>query len=163
MSNRGALHLHHVGYAAKNIDSIRDLYVNRYGYEICTQVIHDPLQTALVQFLRLSRATNPTWNSSRRMRPESALASATQRGGGLNHLCFTCSQLEPAIEHLETMQMKLISEPKLAVAFGGRRICWLVGLDRVPIELVERRDETDLCIPGLATADDVPVHSGSST
>jgi methylmalonyl-CoA/ethylmalonyl-CoA epimerase len=162
MSDRGALRLHHVGYAAKNIDTIRDLYVNRYGYEICTPVIHDPLQTALVQFLRLAgdqsylELVTPD-------RPESALALATQRGGGLNHLCFTCGRLEPAIEHLETMQMKLISEPKLAVAFGGRRICWLVGLDRVPIELVERRDETDLCIPGLATADDVPVHSGSST
>jgi methylmalonyl-CoA/ethylmalonyl-CoA epimerase len=46
--------------------------------------------------------------------------------------------------------MRLISEPKPGLAFAGRRICWLLGDDRLPIELVERRDEADPCQPGLA-------------
>jgi methylmalonyl-CoA/ethylmalonyl-CoA epimerase len=162
MSDRGALRLHHVGHATKNIEAICETYVHRYGYEICTPVIHDPLQTALVQFVRLPgdqtylEFVAPDGS-------ESILTGATTRGG-LNHLCYTCGPLEPLIESLETTQMRLISEPKAAVAFGGRRICWLVGLDRIPIELVERRHERDLCAPGLsADAEDSPDRSRSST
>ncbi len=161
MSDRGALRLHHVGHATKSIETICASYVQRYGYEICTPVIHDPLQTALVQFLRLPgdqtylEFVAPDGS-------ESILTGATNRGG-LNHLCYTCGPLEPAIESLEATQMRLISEPKVAVAFGGRRICWLVGLDRIPIELVERRHENDLCIPGLSSEAEASAHSGSST
>jgi methylmalonyl-CoA/ethylmalonyl-CoA epimerase len=111
-----------------------------------TPVIHDPAQTALVQFLRLSseavylELVAPDGENSR-------LTNVVKRGGGLNHLCYTTSQLEQEITALEETGMKLISEPKPAVAFGGRRICWLLGWDRLPIELVERRDLSDRCIP----------------
>jgi methylmalonyl-CoA/ethylmalonyl-CoA epimerase len=158
MSDRGALRLHHVGHATKNIEASCDTYVHRYGYEICTPVIHDPLQTALVQFLRLPgdqaylEFVAPDGS-------ESILTAATSRGG-LNHLCYISGPLEQTIEYLEATQMRLISEPKVAVALGGRRICWLVGLDRIPIELVERRHDADLCTPGLSSE---PVRPGSST
>jgi methylmalonyl-CoA/ethylmalonyl-CoA epimerase len=36
------------------------------------------------------------------------------------------------------------------VAFAGRRICWLVGDDVLPIELVERSHTGDRCQPGLS-------------
>ena len=109
---------------------------------------HDPRQTALVQFLKLPGETSylefvaPDG-------PGSKLTGAVKRGGGLNHLCYTAGPLEAAIGHLEANGMKLISDPKPAVAFAGRRICWLLGADQLPIELVERRDESDTCTPGL--------------
>ena len=109
--------------------------------------MHDPKQTAHVQFLRLTSDTvylelvAPDG-------PASKLANAVKRGGGLNHLCYTCGPLEAAIEALEATGMKLISEPQPGVAFGGRRICWLLGQEPVPIELVERRDDSDECTPG---------------
>jgi methylmalonyl-CoA/ethylmalonyl-CoA epimerase len=82
--------------------------------------------------------------------PESMLTNAAKRGG-LNHLCYTAGPVEEAITQLEGTGMRLISEPKPGVAFGGRRICWMVGEDPLPIELVERRDDDDLCVPGLAS------------
>jgi methylmalonyl-CoA/ethylmalonyl-CoA epimerase len=81
--------------------------------------------------------------------PRSKVAEVTKQGGGLNHLCYSSGPLEEAIAGLEESGMKLISDPKPAVAFGGRRICWLFGPDQLPIELVERRDEDDACAPGL--------------
>jgi methylmalonyl-CoA/ethylmalonyl-CoA epimerase len=56
--------------------------------------------------------------------------------------------MEQAIANLEATRMILISEPKPARAFAGRRICWLMGRDRSPVELVERRSPSDLCLPG---------------
>ncbi len=142
------LRLHHVGYAVKVIEPIAQSYMERYGYHLSTEVIHDPLQTAFVQFLRL-QGDRTYLEFVAPDGPESKLITAAKRGGGLNHLCYTCGPLEGVIGGLEEQGMKLISEPKPAVAFQGRRICWLVGDDPLPIELVERRDDLDVCEPGL--------------
>ena len=143
------LNLHHIGYAVKSIDSIAASYVSRYGYELATPIIHDPLQTALVQFLKL-RGDSSYLEFVAPDGPESKLANVVKRGGSLNHLCYIAGPLEATISQLEENGMRLISEPKPGLAFAGRRICWLHGEDRLTIELVERRDDSDLCQPGLA-------------
>jgi methylmalonyl-CoA/ethylmalonyl-CoA epimerase len=143
------LRLHHVGYATKSIDSIAKIYAERFGYDISTPVIRDPLQTALVQFLRLP-GDQSYLEFVAPDGPDSKLTSTTSRRGGLNHLCFTAGPLEKTISELEANGMMLISPPQFALAFAGRRICWLVGEDPLPVELVERRDDSDECTPGLA-------------
>jgi methylmalonyl-CoA/ethylmalonyl-CoA epimerase len=149
MSKRGALRLHHVGYATKIIEPLAELYIQRYGYEVSTPVIHDPLQTALVQFLRLP-GDQTYLEFVAPDGPDSKLTAAPKRGG-LNHLCYSSGPLEQTIAELGQNGMRLISEPKVAVAFAGRRICWVVGEDPLPIELVERRDDDDLCVPGISS------------
>ena len=140
--------LHHIGYAVKAIESISDSYVTRFGYAVCTPVIHDPLQTALVQFLSMAgdrvylEFVSPDG-------PDSRLTNAVRKGGGLNHLCYIADNLEEAVGLLVQSNMMLISAPQPAVAFAGRRICWLVGEDMLPIELVERSHLDDFCKPGL--------------
>ena len=140
--------LHHVGYAVKAIESVSDSYVTRFGYAVCTPVIHDPLQTAFVQFFSLPgdrvylEFVSPDG-------PDSRLTNAVRKGGGLNHLCYIADNLEEAAGLLVQNDMMLISPPQPAVAFAGRRICWLVGEDMLPIELVERSDPADFCRPGL--------------
>ena len=147
MDPTDGMRLHHVGYAVKLIEPAAQSYMERYGYELSTSVIHDPLQTAFVQFLRL--AGDQTYlEFVAPDGPESKLINAARRGGGLNHLCYTCGPLEDVIAELEAQGMKLISAPKPAVAFHGRRICWVVGEDPLPVELVERQYASDLCEPG---------------
>lgn len=143
------LHLHHVGFAVKSIEEIAEAHIRRFGCQPVSPVIHDPLQTALVQFLRFPG--NPALlEFVAPDSPGSALSGAVKKGGGLNHLCYTAGPLEAAIERLRADGMLLISEPKPGRAFAGRRICWLLGSDRSPVELVERRDDHDLCEPGEA-------------
>ena len=143
-----ALTLHHVGYAVKVIEPIAATYMARFGYRAATEIIHDPLQTAFVQFLSLA-GDRAYLEFVAPDGPESKLTNAARKGGGLNHLCYTCGLMEAAIERLEASGMKLISEPQPGLAFASRRICWLIGEDPIPIELVERRGEQDLCLPGL--------------
>lgn len=144
------LRLHHVGLATRDIAKLAPVYVERFGYRIVSPVIHDPLQTAFVQFLQIPG--NPAMlEFVAPDGPESVLANAVKSGGGLNHLCYTSGPLEAEIERLRATGMVLISEPKPAVAFSGRRICWLMGRDKAAVELVERRDPHDDCWPGEAT------------
>jgi methylmalonyl-CoA/ethylmalonyl-CoA epimerase len=140
--------LHHVGYAVKAIEPVSGIYVTRFGYAVRTPVIHDPLQTAMLQFLSFPgdhvylEFVSPDG-------PESRLANAVRKGGGLNHLCYIAHNLEEAADRLVQSGMMLVSPPQPAVAFAGRRICWLVGDDLLPIELVEQTDLDDSCEPGL--------------
>jgi methylmalonyl-CoA/ethylmalonyl-CoA epimerase len=149
MTVRSVLKLHHVGYAAKIIEPLAEEYIQRFGYEICSDVIHDPLETALVQFLRLP-GDQVYLEFFAPDGLDSKLISAARRGGNLNHLCYTAGPLEQAIAELEESGMRLISEPKAATAFAGRRICWLIGDDGLRIELIERRDDEDRCAPRLS-------------
>jgi methylmalonyl-CoA/ethylmalonyl-CoA epimerase len=149
MSLTAPLRLHHVGYAVHEIEPVATNYVSRYGYQVVTPIIHDPQQTALVQFLQLNGDRNYLEFVSPDG-PGSKLSGAVKRRGALNHLCYTSGPLESEIEHLEEHGMKLISTLDPGVAFAGRRICWLLGEDGVPIELVERRADDDFCTPGTS-------------
>ncbi len=140
------LRLHHVGNAVLDLESAVGLYCRRFGYKVISDLIHDPGQTARVQFLRLE-ADSVYLELVSPDGPGSKLAKAVTRGGGLNHLCYTCGPMEAAIDALESSGMKLISDPRPGVAFANRRICWLLGQDPLPVELVERRDDDDPCTP----------------
>jgi len=131
------LALHHVGIAVAEIGPATETYVRRFGYTVESPVIHDPAQTAYVQFLRLPGESSfvefvaPDG-------PESKLAASIKKGGGLNHLCYSVGDIEAAVTQLRDAGMITLCEPIAAVAFPGRRIAWLMGQDRIPIELVEQ-------------------------
>jgi methylmalonyl-CoA/ethylmalonyl-CoA epimerase len=141
-----ALNLHHIGYVVPEIAPVAEQYVTRYGYQLASPILHDPTQTAYVQFLQLPgdhtylELVTPDG-------PASKLTNAVRRGGKLHHLCYLANRLEDTLPHLEANGMVLISQPTPAVAFAGRRICWLVDEAGLLVELVERRDPTDLCQP----------------
>jgi methylmalonyl-CoA/ethylmalonyl-CoA epimerase len=129
--------LHHVGIVVGDITEAAGRYVERFGCTVCTGLIHDPTQTAFVQFLRQPgdavylELVAPDG-------PGSKLAHALSKGGGLNHLGYAVDDIESACRELRLRKMALVQAPVAAVAFPGRRIAWLIGRDRIPIELVER-------------------------
>src|SRR5271165_7177355 len=115
---RVRLSLHHVGYAVASISPITELYVRRFGYEICTVVIHYPAQTAYVQFLRLP-GDRTYLEFVAPDGPDSKLSGAIRRGGGLNHLCFSVEDIEAATHELRVTGMMILAPPVAAEAFNG--------------------------------------------
>ncbi len=135
--------LHHIGIVVGDIAAAAPGYVADYGYEAVTDVIHDPTQTAYVQFLRLEGDTTYL----ELVAPdgaESKLALAVKKGLPLNHVAYAVDDIEGACRALGERGSFVISEPVAAVAFGGRRIAWLLGADRVLVELVEQAADEDL-------------------
>jgi len=129
--------LHHVGVLVQDIAQATGHYVSRLGFEVSGPIIHDPAQTAFVRFLCqpgdsvFLELVSPDG-------PESKLANALRRGEGLNHLCYAVEDIESACRELRSRGMYLLQAPVFAAAFPGRKLAWLIGRDRVPIELVER-------------------------
>jgi methylmalonyl-CoA/ethylmalonyl-CoA epimerase len=137
------LQLHHIGIVVTDLSASGGLYHDRFGYEARTPVIHDSIQGANVQFWRLPgdsvyvEFVSPDG-------PDSKLNSSARKGDHLHHLCYATPDIDSACVDLAKKKMTLIRAPVSAVAFGGRRIAWLMGRDQGLIELVERGHEGDL-------------------
>jgi methylmalonyl-CoA/ethylmalonyl-CoA epimerase len=137
------LRLHHIGMLVDNIEAERRTYEARFGYAACGDVVHDPVQTAFVQFFRLPQDdvflefVSPD-------SPESKLSGALNKGVRLHHLCYVTDSIEESCGELRSKGMTLVQAPVSAPAFPGRRIAWLMGRDRVLVELVEEGTEKGL-------------------
>jgi len=135
--------LHHVGILVANIPEASALYEDRFGYKIQTPVIHDPVQGAHVQFLKLA-TDNSFLEFVSPDGPQSVLSNALRTGGGIHHLCYSTPDVEQCCNELRGKGMSLIRPPVAAAAFPGRRIAWLMGRDRVLLELVDRSPDGGL-------------------
>jgi methylmalonyl-CoA/ethylmalonyl-CoA epimerase len=135
--------LHHVGVLVKSIPDAVPTYQRRYGYAVKSELIYDPVQTAYVQFLQLPGDSSYLELVSPDG-PASKLANALKKGGGLNHVCYATQDIDRACLELRAQNMFVIQAPVPAVAFGGRRIAWLMGRDGTLTELVEKGTEGQL-------------------
>jgi methylmalonyl-CoA/ethylmalonyl-CoA epimerase len=128
--------LHHIGILVADIAPAAEQYGRRFGCKIISDVIHDPVQTARVRFLSWSGAA-PYIELVTPDGPNSKLSNALKKGGGLNHLCHLCPDIEDTCRRLREEGMFLLQSPVMAAAFPGRRIAWLMGRDGLPVELLE--------------------------
>jgi methylmalonyl-CoA/ethylmalonyl-CoA epimerase len=137
------MRLHHVGILVGDIAESSALYARRFGYRCKTAVIHDPGQTAYVQFLELPgdrvylELVSPD-------SPSSHLNNTLGKDRGFHHLCYSTADIDCACNGLRDAGMTLVRAPRKAVAFQGRRIAWLMGRDRRLTELVEEGSEGEL-------------------
>jgi methylmalonyl-CoA/ethylmalonyl-CoA epimerase len=131
-----SLTLHHVGILVPDIVQAAAQYVANFGYRVCSAVVHDPVQTAQVQFLSLTDSI-PFVELVTPDGPASKLSNALKKGGGLNHLCYLSPAIDEDCRRLRQSGMFVLQSPVEARAFHGRRIAWLIGRDNIPIELVE--------------------------
>jgi len=136
------MNLHHAGVLVRDIPEAAARYLE-LGYQLRTEVIHDPLQTAYVQFLKLPGDT-AYLELVAPDGPDSKLGNALRKGVGLHHLCYTVVDIEDACGRLSSAGWFLVSPPLPAAAFPGRRIAWLRGADRLLMELLERGAEGEL-------------------
>ena len=135
--------LHHIGLVVRSIEESRSFYVDVLRYRERTPVIHDPIQTAFVQFFLIPGSDHyielvaPDSDTSK-------LRAASRKGMPLNHLCYSCEIITHVVSFLKESGCMVIQEPVPAVAFDGRLIAWLMSPDGLLLEIVERGPEGSL-------------------
>jgi methylmalonyl-CoA/ethylmalonyl-CoA epimerase len=131
------LRLHHVGYVVSSVEAAMPGFVRSLVATWDGRVIEDPLQKVRVAFL----ATRPEAPLVELVEPVGAdspvLRFLQDKGGGLHHMCYEVEDLEAEIAGLRARGAALAKRPKPAVAFGGRRIAWLITAERLLVELLE--------------------------
>jgi methylmalonyl-CoA/ethylmalonyl-CoA epimerase len=101
------------------------------------QVFHDPLQKVRVAFLA-TRAQDPLIELVEPAGDDSpVLRFLQEHGGGLHHVCYEVADLEEQLVAFRSRGALIAKRPLPAVAFGGRRIAWVITSEKLLVELLE--------------------------
>ena len=128
------MEIHHIGYLVKNIDKALTSFIN-LGFKSESKVYYDPIQKSNITFL-----SNGTYMIEL-VEPATADAITYNLLGKIGsspyHICYKCSDIEATFNELREKGFSPISEIVNAVAFDGKKICFLFKKDLGIIELVE--------------------------
>ena len=139
------LRLRHIGMAVPALAPTRDLLQQLLGYRLVSGPFHDPLQRVDVSFLAASPTDPAEIELIAPTSEDSPVRSLLAKGGAsAYHLCFETTDLDGALAHARKLGCVILSGPVPAVAFAGRRICWLYTPTRQLFELVEAAKQSDL-------------------
>jgi len=131
------LRLHHLGFVVANIETAMPGFLRSLVAEWNGQVFHDPLQKVRVAFLA-TRAQDPAIELVEPAGDDSPVSRFLQeRGGGLHHVCYEVADLEKELTAFRSRGASIAKRPLPAVAFGGRRIAWVITSEKLLVELLE--------------------------
>lgn len=134
-----ALRLHHMGFVVADIATAMPKFVRSMAAEWDGKIFEDPLQKAKVAFM----TTRPGDAQIELVQPvgdDSPVSRFLQQnGGGMHHLCYEVGDLEKELMAFRSRGAAIARRPQPAVAFGGRRIAWVITSERFLVELLEER------------------------
>ncbi len=129
--------IHHFGFAVRRIRDAVSFYSVLFTAEWDGAIIHDPLQTVRIAFLKPHAAG-----------PLIELVEAAGQGapvpvdgpvhGAIYHVCLEVDDLDAAIVEIQRLGAVLVRRPAPAVAFGNRHVAWLYTRQHLLLELLER-------------------------
>lgn len=130
--------LHHIGYVVSSITDGLERWEKAVSALSVSNQYTDEIQKAKVLFLELSGG--PSLELVEPLDGNSPVKSFLEKGGGLHHLCFEVDDMMKQIQLMRQQHAALVRKPQPAVAFGGRRIAWMMTRDRLLVEYLERKD-----------------------
>jgi len=127
---------HHYGIVVKKIESHIEKYWSHLTEgALIGPVIEDPLQKVKVCFID---GTNGRIELVEPTSENSPVAKVLKMGAAtFHHICIEVPNLDEAMKDCRAKGMVIISDPKPAVAFAGRRIAFVVTRDLLVWELLE--------------------------
>jgi methylmalonyl-CoA/ethylmalonyl-CoA epimerase len=136
------LRLHHVGFVVTDIAACVEGFALSLQAKWSGEVFADPLQRVKVTFLTVSsdqalvELVEPLGEDSPVQR------FLQERSGGLHHLCYEVSDAEAQLKRIRACRGLIVSRPKPAIAFGGRRVAWALTQQRLLLEFLEKGEGT---------------------
>jgi methylmalonyl-CoA/ethylmalonyl-CoA epimerase len=120
------------------IAQVGEHFAKTVGAEWDGKIIHDPLQSANVAFLRWRAPKSSALELLEPAGTETPLHKFLAKGGGLHHICYEVDSLEEQLKQSRSSGCLIAKAPLPAVAFGGRRIAWVYTPQKLLIEYLER-------------------------
>ena len=125
----------HIGYAVKRINRAKETF-EKLGF------IFEPMIEDTDRNIKIAFGEKDGYRIE--------LVSPLKNGGGSPvdtylssvgctpyHICYESEQLDQDIEDLKRQGFKVVIEPKAAVAFGGKRVVFMININLGLMEIVE--------------------------
>jgi methylmalonyl-CoA/ethylmalonyl-CoA epimerase len=124
---------HHLGLACRDLERELGTWL-RLGYRPDGEAFVDPVQKVRGQFIT---GLGPRLELLAPAGPGSPVEGVLERGGNLYHQGFEALDFDAALAALREAGVRMIHGPSPAVAFGGRRIAFLMTPTLNLIEIIE--------------------------
>ena len=126
---------HHVGIAAESIEGTA-VHFMEAGYKM-TNAVFDSKQNVNISFLE--KTGSPLLELVEPADEKSPVRNILNKAGvSAYHFCYEVENLDSCIAQLRKKKFILLVKPVEAVAFDGRRICFLYHKETGLIELLEK-------------------------
>ena len=130
--------MHHVGFVVASIEGVVVGFAQSIGALWDGKIVHDPLQSVRVTFLRSGLDRDPLVELVESVGNESPVIEFLKRGGGLHHICYEVDELDTQLAISRSLGALIVKKAVPAAAFGGRRIAWVYTKYRLLLEYLER-------------------------
>lgn len=125
---------HHVGYACRSVASERDFFAF-LGYRQEGASFDDPVQGIHGCFLASSGSRIELLEN---LEGATTLTPWLDAGIRMYHLAFLVADIDAAIHWAHSQRAKVTVAPVPAVAFGGRRIAFVIFRNGLLLEFIDR-------------------------
>lgn len=127
--------LHHTGIAAQDFEQAISLFES-IGYQTEGPKFTDVNQGVMGQFLTLNDHRIEVLSD---LPGQSTLTSWIKNSAIIPyHFGYLVPDLDSALANIKSTGMRVVREPRPAVAFEGRRVVFLASRSRLLIELIEK-------------------------
>jgi methylmalonyl-CoA/ethylmalonyl-CoA epimerase len=134
--------LHHVGFVLADIEAGIAGFVKSLAARWEGRIYEDPYQQVKVTFLT-TRVGDAQIELVAPIGDTSPVAQFLHKtGGGMHHVCFEVADLAESMTELRKRGAIIAKRPKPAVAFGGRKIAWILTAEKMLIELLQQNERT---------------------
>lgn len=135
----GLTRLHHVGFVVATIEESIHQFARSLGAQRNGPIFTDPIQKVKVAFL-MTAATDAQIELVEANAEDSPVSRFLAKAGpGLHHLCYEVEDIEKTLTRMRTDGALIAKPPRPAVAFGGRRIAWVLTKERLLVEILEAK------------------------
>lgn len=126
-------HFHHIGIACRKLDA-EQAYWSVLGYTLESPEFEDPVQKVRGRFLT---GPGPRLELLAPTAEDSPVQGVLQRRTKMYHQAFETREFDKALAALEDTGARRTAEPAAAIAFGGRRIVFLMLPNGNLLEIIE--------------------------
>lgn len=137
---------HHIGYATTSIERERDLF-RFLGYQPEGEQFSDPVQGIAGCFMT---GHGPRIELLENLPGAHTLTPWLEAGTRMYHLGYEVDDVAAAIDWARQQRAKVIVQPVPAVAFGGRRIAFVIFRHGLLLEFIERHPHRPMRANGEA-------------
>jgi methylmalonyl-CoA/ethylmalonyl-CoA epimerase len=125
----------HIGIVVRNIEDGIEQWTSLFGYSQMTEQVTNTRQRVRVVFL--ARKDSCMVKLIAPVDENSPIHGYAQKGGGLHHICFRCENVDAAVEHFQSLGLRVLSEPKPGEAFDNEKIAFVYAGQGLNIELID--------------------------
>ncbi|HEC92352.1 MAG TPA: methylmalonyl-CoA epimerase [Candidatus Atribacteria bacterium] len=135
--------LHHIGIVVKDLRKSLKEYQEVLNLKQIGVPHHEKRQKVIAGFLSWGSLEGTTLELLEPVGEDSPVYKFMKKDGGIHHICFEVDDIEKEVDELREKGGKVVCEPVSCTGFEGRRIAFILTLENLLIEFVEKEKKLE--------------------